>query len=296
MLAVVGVALGLVLPTNVNLPTPWYRYVSNAVGYWYFSCWSVSFYPQVYSNFCRKTTRGLSADFCGLNVIGFACYSIYNICFFFSAEVQRWYKERHHDVDSTVQSNDVFFAVHAFLLSALTFLQIGYYDGAKALRPSHVIGWVMTAILFALVGYIGLLLVLPGASSKWLNFLYLLSYIKIFVSLIKYIPQGILNYRRKSTRGWSIWNILLDFTGGMLSDLQLIMDCADLGDWTGITGNLAKFGLGVVSIFFDVIFMVQHYILYPDAHSDGDQQLEADYHEQFPANRGDSLDDNHGEE
>ena len=33
-------------------------------------------------------------------------------------------------------------------------------------------------------------------------------------------------------------------------------------DYTGITGNIAKFSLGFVSILFDIIFMIQHYILY----------------------------------
>jgi hypothetical protein len=33
-----------------------------------------------------------------------------------------------------------------------------------------------------------------------------------------------MNYRRKSTEGWSIGNILLDFTGGILSMLQMILN------------------------------------------------------------------------
>ena len=61
----------------------------------------------------------------------------------------------------------------------------------------------------------------------------------------------------------SLLQILLDFSGGLLSDLQLILDCWNLGDWGGITGNLAKFFLGFVSIVFDIIFMLQHYVLYP---------------------------------
>jgi len=82
--------------------------------------------------------------------------------------------------------------------------------------------------------------------------------------LMKYVPQVILNYQRKSTEGWSIWQILLDLTGGMLSDLQLVLDSAALQDFSGITGNLAKLMLGCVSIVFDAIFITQHYILYPD--------------------------------
>src|SRR3569623_950671 len=61
-----------------------------------------------------------------------------------------------------------------------------------------------------------------------------------------------------------IWQILLDFSGGILSDLQLVFDCLDLHDWSGLTGNLAKFFLGFVSISFDTLFMLQHYIWYPN--------------------------------
>ncbi len=38
-----------------------------------------------------------------------------------------------------------------------------------------------------------------------------------------------------------------------------------LQDWSPVTGNPVKFGLGSVSMLFDVIFMVQHYVLYPEA-------------------------------
>ena len=261
-LTVVGSSLGLILPHNQDLPTPWYRSVSSAIGYTYFLCWSVSFYPQVISNFTRKSTQGLSTDFCALNVIGFACYAAYNICFFYSKAIQDMYKERHGGSGITVQSNDVAFAVHALILSSLTWFQIGYFHGIYAMVPNRIIGGVIVAILIILGVYVTLVLV--ANKSTWLDFLYFLSYVKIFVSLIKYTPQVILNFQRKSTQGWSIWNILLDFTGGILSVLQLILDCSDMGDWTGITGNAAKFGLGNVSIFFDLIFMFQHYVLYRD--------------------------------
>lgn len=58
----------------------------------------------------------------------------------------------------------------------------------------------------------------------WLDFLNSCSYIKLAITLIKYVPQAVMNYRRKSTVGWSIGNILLDFTGGMLSMLQMILN------------------------------------------------------------------------
>ena len=262
-LFLIGSTIGLTLPKNKALPTPWYRNLSAAIGYIYFLCWSVSFWPQVLSNFRNKSTSGLSADFCGLNVLGFACYTAYNAAFFWSPTIHKLYKERHGpDAEITVQSNDVAFAIHAFVLSTITFLQIIYYNRGTQ-RPSKLILSIIVCITVVSALYPMLIWISPEtAVFNWLDYLYLLSFIKIGISLIKYIPQVILNYQRKSTVGWSIWNIILDFTGGCLSDLQLVLDCADLKDFSGITGNPAKFGLGFVSIMFDLIFMTQHYVLY----------------------------------
>ena len=76
---------------------------------------------------------------------------------------------------------------------------------------------------------------------------------------IRNLLQVMLNYRRKSTSGWEIWNILLDFSGGSLSMVQLVGDSLAEArkqglahGWTGIIGNPAKFGLGLVSVSFDV--------------------------------------------
>ena len=111
----------------------------------------------------------------------------------------------------------------------------------------------------------------------------------------------------KSTEGWSIFNIICDFTGGMLSMLQMGLQyynmngtCASRGStvgaecqpfaaaassrgsgcaddyvcvwppmcWLGsvditiIVGNPVKLGLAMISVVFDILFMVQHYALY----------------------------------
>jgi cystinosin len=86
--------------------------------------------------------------------------------------------------------------------------------------------------------------------------------VKITTVFLKYIPQAWVNYKRKSTVGWSIYTILLDFSGGWLSLAQLVIDSALQNDWTGITGNPVKFGLGNITIVFDLIFFFQHYVLY----------------------------------
>ena len=77
---------------------------------------------------------------------------------------------------------------------------------------------------------------------------------------MKYTPQAYLNYKLKSTVGWSIDQILLDFAGGILSLLQLVLDCSLQADWSGLLGNPVKLGLANISMFFDIIFMTQHYV------------------------------------
>lgn len=92
--------------------------------------------------------------------------------------------------------------------------------------------------------------------------IYSLTYVKLLLTVFKYVPQVIANFRRKSTIGWSITQQLLDLTGGILSLLQLIIDSALQADWSGLTGNPVKLGLANISLIFDIIFIVQHFVLY----------------------------------
>lgn len=71
---------------------------------------------------------------------------------------------------------------------------------------------------------------------SWLNFVYVMSYLKLITTVLKYIPQVYLNYALKSTVGWHIQNVILDFTGGILSIGQLIMDAFNMDDLSGIKG------------------------------------------------------------
>ena len=63
-----------------------------------------------------------------------------------------------------------------------------------------------------------------------------------------------MNYKRKSTVGWSIGNVLLDFAGGALSILQMIL----------ISYNYSKFNNGV---HYELITYVTLSIIYYDVTS-----------------------------
>lgn len=49
------------------------------IGWIYFFAWSISFYPQIYTNFVRKSVVGLNFDFVSYNLLGFFSYSLFNI-------------------------------------------------------------------------------------------------------------------------------------------------------------------------------------------------------------------------
>ncbi|KDO35313.1 hypothetical protein SPRG_22049 [Saprolegnia parasitica CBS 223.65] len=247
VIAVVGFGLGFGLDANDNVPAPYNR-ISSIIGWTYFACWSVSFWPQIFLNWRLKNVEGLSIDFIAYNIVGFSCYTVYNSSFFWSESVQEEYKALHNGSPNSVQVNDVFFGIHAV---------------------ASLIALALTIIAAFLIVH------LASPSSSFftkLNFLYLLSYVKLAISLVKYVPQAYLNYKRQSTIGWTIYNVLLDFSGGLLSIVQLLMDGASTHDWSSVTGNPVKFALGFASMFFDVIFMTQHYILY--RHSNSADQLE----------------------
>ncbi|KAK7081467.1 hypothetical protein SK128_010426 [Halocaridina rubra] len=233
-------------------------YVSDAVGWLYFVAWSISFYPQTFSNWRRKSVIGLHFDFLSLNTLGFFLYSVFNICLHFIPYIENQYYKHHPHGVNPVQLNDVIFSIHAFFACIIQIIQCLIYD-----RGDQQVSKTAKSILSS-IGLLSVVMVILGAAAvvSWLNFLYYLSYVKLFITLIKYIPQAYYNYRRKSTSGWSIGNILLDFTGGLLSIAQMFILSFNYSDWGSIFGDPTKFGLGLFSIIFDIFFMVQHYVLY----------------------------------
>lgn len=254
---------------------------SATLGWLYFCCWSLSFYPQMLINYQRKSVVGLSLDFQALNLLGYCCYSIYTACLIYNKPIEEDYRDAFGS-SSLVTTQDCFFALHGAFITSLTVLQCAIYDrGGQSVSTTTVAGIGVTIVGTALYS---LLILFMGAGAgdsdddgddddhesnskvpllSFLALIYWLSVIKLATVVCKYVPQARFNYVNKSTVGWSIGNILLDFSGGVLSLAQLFLDGATLG-WSGVAGNPIKFALGFVSVIFDVLFMVQHYCLYTD--------------------------------
>ncbi|KAL2041472.1 hypothetical protein N7G274_005854 [Stereocaulon virgatum] len=262
--------------TNIRTPgTIWFlKALSQLLGWIYFLAWSISFYPQPWMNFRRQSTIGTTPAYPIFNVLGFACYSVSTTLLYTSPLIRSQYRERHNGVPNTVAGNDVAFAMHALLLSVITLSQFwtrlwGFERRVPFVKLVGCGVWgLLTGAMVAIASVVVLVLVRgkdggsDATSWAWIDVVNAVGYIKLLVTCVKYTPQAWKNYKAKSTAGWSITQILLDFLGGVLSIAQLVIDSSLQSDWSGITGNPVKLGLGQVSIFFDIIFMVQHYILY----------------------------------
>lgn len=256
------------------------KFASAVFGWVYFLAWSASFYPQGILNWRRRSTSGTTVDFHFINSLGFLAYFISNVAFAYSSEIRRQYAARHHGLEPAVQLNDIVFALHGFILSVVTASQyMGHslwgFPPTIGNRPSR---FMLGIFAGCLTGVACTCLVVTSAigndpSTDWvaLDIVYAIGYVKIVVTLIKYTPQILVNYRNKSTEGWSILQILLDVTGGVLSVSQLAIDSYLQGDWSGVTGNPVKLALGNISMVYDAIFIVQHYILYRGAHHKGEE-------------------------
>lgn len=107
--------------------------LSDIIGWAYFLAWSISFYPQVYENWKRKSVEGLSFDFLFYNITGYIGYSIFNLALYFSHTVQVEYKHKYATKDDPdpaipVEPNDIAFALHALFITIVTIGQCFIYE------------------------------------------------------------------------------------------------------------------------------------------------------------------------
>ncbi|KAK5136223.1 hypothetical protein LTR08_003830 [Meristemomyces frigidus] len=260
------------------------RSISRICGWLYFIAWSLSFYPQPILNVQRRKTQGLTPDFSLLNICGFTCYTLSTALFLYSPVIRAQYAARHPvSPEPTVRFNDLAFGVHACILCVVVYSQFwpkiwGWKPTSGVVRRANMVTLgLLWGGLIAILITITIVLAQQGDTSgmdgrewAWIDVVYSMTYVKLLLTIFKYIPQVIANYRRKSTQGWSIIQQLLDLSGGVLSLLQLVIDSALQEDWSGLFGNPVKLGLANVSMIFDIIFITQHYVLYGPVAEEGE--------------------------
>lgn len=228
------------------------------LGWFAFGTWSCSFYPQVILNFQRKSVVGLNFDFVVLNLTKHTSYLVYNACMYFIPVVQYQYHLKYGFTELIpVALSDVAFSIHAVLLTWFTAYQVLIYErGSQKLSAVAMVisvgAWLTAAVC----------VVVAWPQDRWLWLVSDFNLIQVAMTLIKYIPQAWMNYQRKSTVGWSIGNILLDLSGGVGNLLQMGVQSIDQGSTQNFSGNIGKLLLSLIVIVFDLLFVVQHYLLY----------------------------------
>ncbi|XP_044502263.1 cystinosin homolog isoform X2 [Mangifera indica] len=217
------------------------------LGWVSFLSWSACFYPQVILNYRRKSVVGLNFDFVVLNLTKHSSYLIYNVSLYFSPAIQKQYFQRYgFDQMIPVAANDVGCSIHAVLLTR------GVQRVSRISLAIVSAVWLSAAFCFFIA--------LPTHSWLWL--INIFNSIQVFMTLIKYTPQVVMNFRRKNTNGFSIGYVLFDFSGGSTSYTQMIVQSVDQHSWVNFYGNIGKTLLSLVSLSFGLVFMCQHYLLY----------------------------------
>ena len=231
--------------------------VSLLMGWIYFFAWSISYYPQIYENWNRKSVIGYCFDLLALESIDMTLYSVYNIGLFAFPFIQEEYKKKNHTDVIPVEINDVIFGFHSVACCAILIFQcIRYEKGGQ--RVSIPCRFLMGAILLFVIST---MVAASADALEWVDLLSYLSYVKI-VTTIKYVPQAYMNHKRRSTQGFSIGLVLMDLAGGVFSICQMIVISCDTHDWSSFTGNPTKFALGLLTIVFDLVLVFQHYVAY----------------------------------
>ncbi|XP_058751326.1 cystinosin homolog [Vicia villosa] len=228
-------------------------------GWLAFLSWSLAGYPQLISNFRRKSVVGLSLDYTVLNFAMQWSYFIYNASLFFSPVIQKQYFQKYgYGQMIPVAANDVALSTHGVIINLIILFQFAIYRNGSETLSKYAIA-IFVGVLFS--GVVCFFVALPTHSWLWLISIFNL--IQVCMILIKYFPQALMNFMRKSTDGFSIGSILFDFSGGVFNYSQMVVQSIDQDSGVNFYGNIGKVMISLITIFYDSILMCQHYVLYP---------------------------------
>ena len=119
--------------------------LADVVGWGYFLSWTVSFFPQIYENWRRKSVVGFSFDMLAYFLLSYVTYMIYNVTVYFKPNVLGDLTE-----DNPVKLTDVVFSLVAFICTSFQGIQCLMYDrGSQEIHRSTVV--LCICCLFALV-------------------------------------------------------------------------------------------------------------------------------------------------
>eukprot|EP00347_Sterkiella_histriomuscorum_P022883 403336799 len=231
-----------------------YEFVTHVFGTIYLVSWSLSFYPQAWENLVRKSVKGFSFEFAILHPIAYFFYTIYT----YTGRIDQ------HSATGVVVIADVIFSTHGFMLTSVHLSQFLIYKRGGERRFPRRWCIIFVGVEVSLIAFFFLLEINGIKMPLLMQTQMLCGYGLVVTNICKYTAQFYFNMRRKSTVGFSIKLVFLDFFGALFSLLQLLMD--SIGQGESVVGqsafNIVKFLISIIGVLFDIGFMIQHYCLY----------------------------------
>ncbi|CAI2377540.1 unnamed protein product [Moneuplotes crassus] len=186
--------------------------LSDIVGWTYFITWSMSFYPIAWTNFRTKKAVGLSIDYAFVNIYSNILNGVYNYTGFIFPDIGT----------NHVPVQDLVYSTHAIMLCTVYYVQAKIYPNGN--QKMSIITFFIIGVTFLLVIILFILELNHIGTSKYWNTAMLCGYLKDVITVCKYTPQVYRNWKRKCTKGWNIWSVIFDFSGGVFSYLQIAID------------------------------------------------------------------------
>ncbi|GME75078.1 unnamed protein product [[Candida] boidinii] len=215
-----------------------------------------------------KSSDSISQDTTLLNTVGYWALSISLYLQIYSSKYHDEFKIKYEtDLLPSLSGIDLLYSFHGVLLNFLMVSQLIYgkslwnFTNQKRDKISLL---KLTKLQFLLI-FLSVIYKLFKISTsieqfEFLNFVLFLAYLKIVISTIKYIPQVIHNFKRKSMFGISKLQIFLDLTGCLFASSQLILENPDMSIYELCYYNRSKVGVVLTTIVFDSIYIFQFLI------------------------------------
>ena len=220
--------------------------VSNAVGWICSVLWTGSLATLAWSNEKAKSTAGITPDMVLYNLIGLLGWNIFSVYFYV-----------HDELGVPVFIQDICYSTTSYAVVLWFVTQMVRFGTA----PFTLFAKFYCMVLFIFVANSA---IDTKFGENMPEFVSVLGRLHLACAVVKYMPQVKYNYVRKSTEGYSIVAVWMDFGGAMLLLLQMFFDGIIRHKWSlMITLNVPKFALCCEVILFNIVYAVQHYILYP---------------------------------
>jgi len=210
-----------------------WQVISELIGFIYLFCWAFCNLPQFFLIQRRKSVAGFSMTFQVLNMIGFLWYLIYLIYGYI-------YQHKHNTTKSIVWQDFAWCGCTLVVVYAIAVQCVIYRKTiTETIHPFYqasIVGiFTITAYNLFLVkaNFLPWYTVADGGGEAY-SFMHFCGYAKTYISFIKYFPQCRLNFRRKRTTGFSIFQVVLDVTGALTSFAQSMINA-----WYVLTVSLA---------------------------------------------------------